>query len=80
MNQLAVMLTTEVPGLDIYYTFDNTRPDSHSPKFTGTPLVFPKGAAILTVISYRNGKPIGERISLTADDLTKRAKEGHHIY
>lgn len=80
MEQLAVMLTTEVPGLDIYYTFDNTRPDSHSPKFTGTPLVFPKGAATLTVVSYRGGKPIGERISLTKDDLTKRAREGHHIY
>jgi hexosaminidase len=80
MGQLAIRLTTEVQGLDIYYTFDDTRPDAFSPKYDGQPLVFPKGAAQLNVITYRDGKPIGEQIDLPKDDLEKRAAEKHHEY
>jgi hexosaminidase len=77
---LTVNLTTEIKGLDIYYTFDNTRPDAFSPKYDGQALVFPAGADQLTVITYRDGKPIGERISLSKDLLEKRAAEKQHYY
>ena len=80
MGQLTVRFTTEVQGLDIYYTFDDTRPDNFSSKSTGQPLVFPKGAAQVNVITYRDGKPIGEQINLLKDDLEKRAAEKHHEY
>ena len=80
MGQLTVRFATEVPGLDIYYTFDNTRPDAFSPKYVGQPLVFPKGSAIVTVITYRDGHPIGEQLSLPKDDLEKRSHEKHHEY
>ena len=80
LGRLAIRFTTEVKGLDIYYTFDNTRPDALSAKYHGDPLEFPKGSNILTVITYREGKPIGERISLPKDDLEKRSQEKHHEY
>ena len=80
MGRLAIRFTTEIKGLDVYYTFDNTRPDSFSPKYHGEAVEFPKGSNILTVITYRDGKPIGERISLTKDDLEKRSQEKHHEY
>jgi hexosaminidase len=80
MGRLNVRLTTEIKGLRIFYTLDDTRPDAFSPEFTGTPIEFPKGANILTVITYRDGKPIGEQLSLTKDDLEKRSQEKHHEY
>jgi hexosaminidase len=80
LGRLAIRFTTEIKGLDVFYTFDNTRPDSLSSKYRGEPLEFPKGSTILTVITYRDGKPIGERISLNKDDLEKRSQEKHHEY
>jgi len=79
-SDFGVTLTTEVKGLDIYYTFDNTNPDNFSPKFTGTPIQFPVGATNLNVITYRNGKPIGEQINITKDVLSQRLDEKHHVY
>lgn len=79
-SDFGVTLTTEVHGLDIYYTFDNTNPDNFSPKFTGKPIQFPVGATQLNVITYRNGKPIGEQINITKDVLSQRLDEKHHVY
>jgi len=75
-----VTLTTEVKGLDIYYTFDNTNPDRFSPKFDGKPIQFPVGATYLNAITYRGGKPIGEQINIPKDVLEKRLDEKHHVY
>jgi hexosaminidase len=35
-KSLGVSLTPEVPGLDIYYSFDNSSPDRFYPKYTST--------------------------------------------
>ena len=70
-NRLKVELTTEVP-LDIHYTFDESNPDEYSPKYTA-PLVVPKDALHLKVITYRDGKPMGRQISMPVTELTKRA-------
>ncbi len=79
-SDFGVTLTTEVKGLDIYYTFDNTNPDNFSAKFDGKPIQFPVGATYLNVITYRDGKPIGKQINMSKDILDERLDEGHHEY
>ncbi|MGH2644464.1 MAG: beta-N-acetylhexosaminidase, partial [Chitinophagaceae bacterium] len=37
-DSLEVKITTQMPGLDIYYRFDETNPDNLSPEYDGTPL------------------------------------------
>jgi hexosaminidase len=69
---LKVTLTTEVPGLDIYYSFDNSYPDKFYPKYTA-PLTVPIDAALLRVITYKNGKPVGRMNNMPITELTKRA-------
>jgi hexosaminidase len=77
---LTVRLSTEIKDLDIYYTFDNSDPDTFYPRYNGQPLTFPKGAAQLTVVTYRNGKQVGEQFSIRKEDLEKRLLQGRHIY
>ncbi|MGZ8544261.1 MAG: beta-N-acetylhexosaminidase, partial [Flavisolibacter sp.] len=46
-----VELSTEVEGLDIYYSFDNSFPDRFYPKYT-TAITPPKDAVMLKVVTY----------------------------
>jgi hexosaminidase len=71
-NQLKIELSTEVPGLDIYYSFDNSFPDRFYPKYTG-PLTPPKDAAQLKVITYKGKQPVGRMIAMPIEELNKRA-------
>ena len=71
-DSLSIELSTEVAGLDIYYSFDNSNPDSFYPKYT-QPLSVPKDAEMLKVITYRNGKPIGRQIDMPVTELKRRA-------
>lgn len=71
-QQVQVLLSTEIKGLDIYYTFDNSFPDNHYPKYT-TPVVIPKDAFQLKMITYRGNEPIGRLITIPVTDLNKRA-------
>jgi hexosaminidase len=73
-NTLLIELSTEIPGLDIHYTFDNSFPDEFYPKYSA-PLVVPKDAAALKVISYRDGKPIGRMMTVAISDLRARVKK-----
>lgn len=77
---LTVSLSTEIKGLDIYYTFDNSDPDPFYPRYSGQPLTFPKGAAQITVVTYRNGKQVGDQFAIKKEDLEKRLLQGRHIY
>ncbi len=72
---IAVTLTPEVQGLNIHYTFDNSIPDNYYPVYSA-PLTFPLGATTLKVITYKKGeeKPAGRLMTLTKEDLTKRAR------
>jgi len=72
---LKVKLAAEVPGLDIYYTFDSTNPDNFYPKYEVKPLDIPKGATEIRVITYRNGKPIGHQINCPLSEVAKRIVE-----
>jgi len=71
-DSITVDLSTEVGGLDIYYSWDNSNPDNFYPKYTGT-LTVPRDASWLKVVTYRNGKPIGRQINVTVGDLQRRA-------
>ena len=71
-DSITVDLSTEVSGLDIYYSFDNSNPDNFYPKYTGT-LAIPKDASWLKVITYRNGQPIGRQLDIPVIDLQRRA-------
>ncbi|HXD76427.1 MAG TPA: family 20 glycosylhydrolase [Puia sp.] len=70
-DSITVDLATEVSGLDIYYSFDNSNPDNFYPKYTGT-LNIPKEASWLKVVTYRDGKPIGREIDVPIADLQRR--------
>jgi len=71
-KQLQIELTTEVKGLDIYYSFDNSFPDRFYPKYT-EPLIPPKDAVMLKVITYKGKQPVGRMIAMPLDELKKRA-------
>jgi hexosaminidase len=75
-KQLIIQLSTEIDGLDIYYSFDNSFPDNFYPKYT-KPLIAPKDAVMLKVITYRGNKPIGRMISMPIDMLKKRLNKNY---
>jgi hexosaminidase len=71
-NKMWLQMDTEFPGLDIYYTIDETMPDSYSARYTEA-VGLPDEDITLRVITYRNGKPVGHLITLNHDELIKRA-------
>jgi hexosaminidase len=71
-DSLQVLLSTEVEGLHLYYSFDNSNPDDFYPEYS-VPLSIPKEASMLKVISYRNGNPIGRQINMPVAVLRHRA-------
>jgi len=71
-KNLLIDLSTEVEGLDIYYSFDNSYPDHFYPKFT-EPLAAPKDATLLRVITYKGTQPVGRMLNMPIEELHKRA-------
>jgi hexosaminidase len=71
-QSISIELSTEIPGLDIYYSWDNSNPDNFYPKYTA-PMTVPKDASWLKIITYRNGKPVGRQINLSVTELRRRA-------
>jgi len=74
-GNLNLQLDTEIEGIEIYYTFDNTLPDHHSPMYKkGEKLSIPSDADTFRVITFRDGKAIGKLITVPIADLVKRLK------
>jgi hexosaminidase len=71
-EQLKVEMSTEIDGLDIYYSFDNSFPDRFYPKYT-QPVPVPRDAVAMKVITYRGKEPIGRMIVMPVAELKKRA-------
>jgi len=71
-ESLRVEMDTEIPGIDIFYTIDDTMPDEQSPKYS-QPFLLPDGPVTLRAVTYRNGTPIGHLLTLKRDELQKRA-------
>jgi hexosaminidase len=68
-DSMKIELTTEMPGLTIYYTFDGTDPDNFYPDYSGEPLDIPKGASEIRAVAYKNGKVVSRQINKLLIDL-----------
>ncbi len=71
-STLKIELSTEIPDLDIYYSFDNSFPDRFYPKYTQA-LTPPKDAVMLKVITYRGNEPKGRMMAMPISELQTRA-------
>ncbi|HVY73587.1 MAG TPA: family 20 glycosylhydrolase [Puia sp.] len=71
-DSLLIELATEVKGLDIHYSFDNSHPDNFYPAYK-SPLSVPKDAVMLKVVTYRGDKVVGRQIDMPVSELKKRA-------
>ena len=65
---------TEIDGLTVHYSFDNSFPDYHYPAYSRTPIEVPVDAAPLKVVTYRAGKQVGRMMMVSIEDLKKRVK------
>ena len=71
---MTVTLTTEIDGLDVYYSFDNSFPDRFYPKASG-PIEVPKDASNLKMITYKGKDPVG-RMTVMCVGIKERARRG----
>ncbi len=69
---ILVKLETEIEGLSIHYSFDNSFPDNFYPVYKEQ-LTVPRDAATMKLITYRYNEPIGRMMVLTIAELKKRA-------
>jgi hexosaminidase len=69
---LKLELETEISGIEIYYSIDESMPDNQSLKYS-RPVELPEGPITLRVVTYRNGAPIGHLITLKREELMRRA-------
>jgi len=72
-GKLKVEMSTELEGLDIYYSFDNSFPDNYYPKYSQA-LIVPKDVSNLKVVTYRGKQQVGRQITIPVEELKKRAK------
>ena len=70
-DSLVIRLSTEVEGLDIHYSFDNSHPDNFYPVYK-QPLLVPKDAVMLKVITYRGDQVMGKQIDMPVAELKRR--------
>lgn len=72
-GRMLVELKSEIADVDIYYTIDNTLPDTFTPKYEGTPFALPKNVSRIQAITYRDGKPLGRMVAVEKDEIAERA-------
>jgi hexosaminidase len=72
-DALRLKLENHVPGIEIYYTTDNTYPVNFGNKYE-EPIIIPDADLHLRVQSFRNGNPLGRMIILSKEELETRAK------
>ncbi len=72
-DKLVATMSSDVSNTEIYYTLDNTFPDNYSPKYTA-PVTIPEGNVTLRAITYRNGRPTGRLLSISSEQLNRRAR------
>jgi len=71
-GQLWVEMQTELDNIKVHYTFDNSFPDQFYPAYT-TAVKVPKDAVQLKVMSYRGDTPKGRLMTISVEELKKRA-------
>ena len=71
-DKVKVTLATEIDGIDIHYSLDDSHPDEFYPKYSA-PIIIPHDATTLKVVTYKNGKQLGRQINMPADELKRRS-------
>jgi hexosaminidase len=75
-DSLLITLSTEIEGLSIHYSFDNSHPDNFYPEYS-QPLLVPKDAVMLKVITYRGNQVMGKQIDMPIAELKRRLIRGN---
>jgi len=70
-GQLKIEMQTEADDVLIHYTFDNSFPDNFYPVYK-EPLVAPKDAVMLRVVTYRGKQQMGRLISVPVTNFEQR--------
>jgi hexosaminidase len=73
-KELQVTLSTEIEGLTLHYSFDNSYPDQFYPIYNG-PITVPIDATLLRVINYKGNTPIGRMMNMPIAELKKRVEK-----
>lgn len=73
-KKLKITLGKEVSSVDIHYSFDNSFPDNFYPKYT-EPLIVPKDATLLKVVTYKGKKQVGRLIVMPVAEMKTRAEK-----
>jgi hexosaminidase len=71
-NEITVEMKTEVSGVSVHYTFDNSFPDNFYPHYSG-PVRVPKDASTMKVATFRGDKQLGRLIVFPIAEMKKRA-------
>lgn len=71
-DKIKVSLTTEIEGIDVHYSWDESHPDRYYQKYAA-PLIVPSDALTLKLVTYHNGKQVGRQINMPVEELKKRA-------
>ena len=71
-NGIMVELVPEIDGIDSYFSFDNSWPDSMYPKYSSA-LAVPKDAQMMRIINYKGNQQVGRPMTITVEELRKRA-------
>lgn len=71
-QQLVLQIETEIQGLQVHYSFDNSYPDAFYPVASGN-ITVPRDASLLRAQSFREGKPVGRLLSVPISQLKQRA-------
>jgi hexosaminidase len=75
-DSMIITLSTEIKGLEIHYSFDNSHPDNFYPAYK-SPLLVPKDAVMLKVITYRDNQVMGKQIDMPIAELKRRLARGN---
>jgi hexosaminidase len=71
-DSILVSMDTELEGLDIHYSFDNSFPDRYYPRYD-SPLSIPRDASVLKAVTYRDGRQVGRMMVMPVAELRRRA-------
>jgi hexosaminidase len=71
-NVITVEMKTEISGVSVHYTFDNSFPDNFYPAYE-KPVQVPIDASTLKVITYKDNKPVGRLMVFSIEEMKKRA-------
>lgn len=70
-GEIVVQLTTEIEGLNIHYSLENSFPDQYYPVYT-KPITLPKDVSLLKVVTYRGQEQVGRIIPFPVEEMKKR--------